>query len=421
MKSGLSFLVAARRCEIDELERLAHTSELVGAIGRLVHALQRERGVSNVLLGSQGRRFAAQRIAQVAESLRLEHDVRSGFDALEAQRQRHGARLFSRIAGVLPGLDALPTLRKRIAELEIDAATATAAYIKLIAGLLAVVFEAADGATDPEISRALAAMFNFMQAKEFAGQERACGARAFAAGQISQSGQEQWLQLIASQERCFQIFTELAGPGARQAWVDSQPAAELADIERLRRIACARAGGAALDSELSAIWFDCCTLRIDAMQSVEEGLCAELRALCMSKVAQAQAEAESNQTLLARLADSSAASAAFFDADDGGAAPTAAVPYGHQLERSVLDMLQEQSRRLQLVSEELETVRETLNERKLVERAKGLLMAHRHLSEDDAHKMLRQTAMNQNRRLVDVAESVLAMAEYLPDTAARSA
>ncbi|MGJ7583421.1 ANTAR domain-containing response regulator, partial [Variovorax sp. RHLX14] len=84
------------------------------------------------------------------------------------------------------------------------------------------------------------------------------------------------------------------------------------------------------------------------------------------------------------------------------------------LERSVLDMVQEQSHRLQAMSDELETVRASLNERKIVERAKGLLMAHRRLSEEDAHKMLRQTAMNQKRRLVDVAESMLAMADYLP-------
>ncbi|MEJ7686813.1 MAG: ANTAR domain-containing protein [Variovorax sp.] len=45
-------------------------------------------------------------------------------------------------------------------------------------------------------------------------------------------------------------------------------------------------------------------------------------------------------------------------------------------------------------------------------------MAHRGLGEEEAHKMLRQTAMNQNRRLVDVAESILAMAEYLPRGAA---
>ena len=42
MKSGLHFLIAARQCEIDELDQLARTSELVGVIGRLVHALQRE-------------------------------------------------------------------------------------------------------------------------------------------------------------------------------------------------------------------------------------------------------------------------------------------------------------------------------------------------------------------------------------------
>ena len=65
------------------------------------------------------------------------------------------------------------------------------------------------------------------------------------------------------------------------------------------------------------------------------------------------------------------------------------------------------------MSDELQTVRAALNERKLVERAKGLLMATRKLSEEDAHKMLRQTAMSQNRRLVDVAQTVLSMADYL--------
>ena len=66
------------------------------------------------------------------------------------------------------------------------------------------------------------------------------------------------------------------------------------------------------------------------------------------------------------------------------------------------------------MGDELDTVRASLNERKTVERAKGLLMAHRHLSEDQAHKTMRQMAMNQNKRLIDVAEAVLAMADVLP-------
>ena len=41
------------------------------------------------------------------------------------------------------------------------------------------------------------------------------------------------------------------------------------------------------------------------------------------------------------------------------------------------------------------------------------LSASRQLSEDEAYKMLRQTAMNQGRRLVDVAKTVLAMSDYL--------
>ena len=157
------------------------------------------------------------------------------------------------------------------------------------------------------------------------------------------------------------------------------------------------------------------------MQSIEERLAADLRRICEQKTSQARAELEAHDALLAKLArEAGAPAAAFFDeqpaADAPGHPQTAgtATPYGRQLERSILEMVQEQSHRLQAMSDELDTVRAALNERKLVERAKGLLMAHRRLSEEEAHKMLRQTAMSQNRRLVDVAESVLSMAEYLP-------
>ncbi|MDM0050714.1 nitrate regulatory protein [Variovorax sp. J22R115] len=416
MKSGLSFLVAALRCEIEGLEQLDRTSQLVGTISRLVHALQRERGISNVLLASRGQRFGAQRDEQIAECLRMEEAARLGFEQLEMETARigNGARLFSRIAWVLPGLDALPELRRRIGALEVDSAESTAAFVKLIAGLLAVVFEAADGATDPEVSRALVALFNFMQGKEFAGQERACGAAAFASGRNDSNRQQQWLHLIDSQERCFQVFTEFSAQELVDIWRASLPTTQMAELERLRRIACAAPAGVVLDTDLSQTWFDCCTRRIDAMRSIEERLADDLHRICQQKTAQARAELQTHQALLAKVSGQpDATAAAYFD----GPATLDPAPYGRQLERSILDMVQEQSHRLQAMSDELDTVRAALNERKLVERAKGLLMAHRRISEQEAHKMLRQTAMNQNRRLIDVAESVLAMAEYLPKDA----
>ncbi|MDQ0013361.1 hypothetical protein J2W23_001740 [Variovorax boronicumulans] len=423
MKSGLHFLIAARQCEIDELDQLARTSELVGLIGRLVHALQRERGMSNVFLASRGRRFADQRDPQIAECRALEQAVRNGFDQLETEaRQRasagNSARLFSRIAWVLPGLDALPALRGRVGALELSPAQSTAAFAKLVAGLLAVVFEAADGATDPEISRLLVAMFNFMQGKEFAGQERAFGAATLALGRSNEAQRVQWLHLIESQERCFHVFTDFSSDEVLALWRESEADATMAELERLRRIGTTPAAAPdAQYSQLSQDWFDCCTRRIDAMRMVEDRLAADLRALCNRKTAQARTDLAAYQQLLGTLAPQQSGEALFFD--DAGTQAVAPASYGRVLERSVLDMVQEQSQRLQAMSDELQTVRASLNERKVVERAKGLLMAHRRLSEDEAHKMLRQTAMNQKRRLVDVAESMLAMADYLPMPDAR--
>ncbi|MBC7437393.1 MAG: nitrate- and nitrite sensing domain-containing protein [Bdellovibrionales bacterium] len=425
MKSGLSFLIAARRCEISELEQPMRTSALVNVVGRLVHALQKERGISNVFLASRGQRFAAQLPLQVAECRQAEAELRTSFEKLDtdAGHISNGARLFSRIAFVLNGLDALPGLRTRVATMVLTPADATAAYVNLISGLLAVVFEAADSATNPEISRLLVAMFNFMQGKEFAGQERAFGSGTFASGRVDSALQQQWQHLIHSEERCVQVFIDFSTPSLRELWQTSQNQTALAEQERLRRMALSFKAGV-LDPNLSQAWFDCCTLRIDTMKAVEDGLADELLQLCNRKIAQGRAELHDQQMILAALSDQTvnASPAAADRAGTTGAtgttgtAATAAAPdtpYGPQVGRSILDMVQDQASRLQSMSDELETVRASLNERKLVERAKGLLMTHRKLSEDEAYKMLRQTAMNQNRRLTDVAQSVLAMADFL--------
>jgi hypothetical protein len=64
---------------------------------------------------------------------------------------------------------------------------------------------------------------------------------------------------------------------------------------------------------------------------------------------------------------------------------------------------------------ELGRARADLEERKLIERAKGLLMQQRNLSEADAYRTLQKLAMDRKRKLVDVARSVLDMAELFTD------
>jgi hypothetical protein len=404
VKSALAYLLTARRSEIDELERLAATSQLVGTLARFIHALQRERGISNIYLASRGQRFGDMRAAQVPECEALRDEVLHGFEALaqDPGARRNAARLFNRIAVTVEALDGLPSLRERIAAVHLPAPEATAAYVRLIAGLLAVVFEAADSAGDPDISRALVAMFHFMQGKEYAGQERAHGAAVFAGGRIDAAAQQQWRHLIQQQHHCLEVFKDFAEPSIAAQDLAGVDHRTLVQLERLRRTG-QEPGTSAGGENLVDAWYECCTVRLDAMRAVEDLLAAHLRSLCERQIEAAHESMRNQQATLDRLHHEAASPA--------GAAPRV---IGPQLERSVLDMVHEQSLRLQEMSDELETARAALTERKVIERAKGLLMAHRQLTEDEAWRSLRQMAMNQKRRIVDVAEAVLAMAAVLP-------
>jgi len=62
----------------------------------------------------------------------------------------------------------------------------------------------------------------------------------------------------------------------------------------------------------------------------------------------------------------------------------------------------------QALRQELAQARATLEARRLVDRAKALLMQRHRLSEEDAYRRLRRMAMNGGRRLADVAAELLA-------------
>jgi len=62
---------------------------------------------------------------------------------------------------------------------------------------------------------------------------------------------------------------------------------------------------------------------------------------------------------------------------------------------------------------ELETTKRALEERKVIDRAKGILMKSKGMSEEEAYAMLRKTAMDRGRRVSDVAEALVTAAGLL--------
>ena len=70
-------------------------------------------------------------------------------------------------------------------------------------------------------------------------------------------------------------------------------------------------------------------------------------------------------------------------------------------------------REYQALRDELEATRNTLAERKVIERAKGVLMRQKGMDEEAAYQALRRAAMDQNLRLGQVARNLVAAAELL--------
>lgn len=114
--------------------------------------------------------------------------------------------------------------------------------------------------------------------------------------------------------------------------------------------------------------------------------------------------------------------AIFVDSNSGGMARAAVeagvsayVVDGMQPER-LAPILEAAVTRFQMSRQmrtELDETRRALEERKVIDRAKGLLMKAKGIGEEDAYALLRKTAMDQGRRVAEVAEALVTASRLL--------
>src|SRR5919197_3258745 len=79
--------------------------------------------------------------------------------------------------------------------------------------------------------------------------------------------------------------------------------------------------------------------------------------------------------------------------------------------KSILDLCISRFNAFARLRDELERTRTALEERKVIDRAKGILMKAKNLSEENAYALLRKTAMNENKKIAEVAQSVITASE----------
>lgn len=417
------FLRLSKLCRTRDLKQLAVLGQLVKCISGLIHALQKERGASAIFLGSGGAQFSERLSARVTECGELEKIVREQLQQVDEKLDRMslGARFYQRVGITFRALDSLHDTREQVTSLGVTPQDAVKAFTEIIGCLLAVGFVVADIAADPAVSRALLALVNFAQGKEYAGQERATAGGPFSRGRFHAIDQRRLQHLMAAQEKAFGIFAEFAEPPHVTAFEALLASGDSAQVERLRQIALADNGGEPA-SAAADVWFEYTTRRIDAMKVIEDRMAADLTELCTRKVAEAAHESAGFE---ANSIDAMTATApvAMLVMDVDPAANQLGLEGGIGLYtldsglpnpmHSILDVVQAQSRHIDAVSSQLESARIALAGRKVIEQAKGLLIKSRGLSESEAYALLRRTAMNQNRRLIEIAESIVGLADIL--------
>ncbi len=67
----------------------------------------------------------------------------------------------------------------------------------------------------------------------------------------------------------------------------------------------------------------------------------------------------------------------------------------------------------QTMMDQIVSLRTDLADRKIIDKAKGIIMAQRACTEDDAYKLLRTSAMNQNIRLAELAKNIISTASIM--------
>ncbi|MBB4197428.1 hypothetical protein CCR94_12515 [Rhodoblastus sphagnicola] len=261
-----AFIIFQDAKDLGEARQIARTVDVGPLLGAFVHETQIERGLTaSVLKNRDDPAIPPKRSAQMART-----DA-----AIRALRAALSDRSDTQTAGISAQLDRLPQVRGEVDRDSIKADEAVRAYTEVIAAGLAPVEDMTQQASLNATTRGVIAYGALLRAKEYAGQERANGARAFSAQGFDPDVYTRFAALGAMQDQQLRVAQRFGGAGAEQrikSFLDSQANTAIAEMR-------ARAEAAALHGQTgvtNAVWFAAATARIDAMKGLEDALAGEL-------------------------------------------------------------------------------------------------------------------------------------------------
>lgn len=378
-QSANQFLLSSYGLEVKNLNELNVLLNLVHRNCELVHLLQRERGLTNIFLASNGAKMADERVHAMTSSLEQADELLAYLNDSASTFKDRG--LLNAISIQLSKLADLSRLRQKISGLHVEPVDSTLQFNETIESFLVVIFDVAFLAKDPEVTKALSALFHLIQMKELIGQERAWTSVGFARGYFVEKLALRLKQVMLEEAEIIEGFLLTASSHLKVLMEVLHASNVQLELDQMRKVRNQFYELSKIDVELADVWFQKSTSYIDALREIEIKASEHVKFVC-EKQMQIYRAANNSQKLLSL-------SSGFDECNPSNSLFT-----------------QQRDKILQLEIE-LEKARTALNDRKLIERAKSVLREKMAMSDEQAHRQLQKSAMQQNISMVSVCQNIL--------------
>lgn len=241
--------------------------KLDAAISSLVHETQKERGYTAGYLGSKAKKFV-QQLPQQQKLTDEKIEALHQFLANSEMEKILTSDTYMYLQKALQELQEIAGVRKRVVAQKIASKEAITYYTNMNKKFLNFIAKASTQAADAKLADQTLAYYNFLQAKERAGIERAIGSATFAQDKFLGNAKAKLESLISEQNSYMDSFEILADKEDITYLHNTLQGKAVQEVERMRNILknATQIGGFGVDA---AYWFATMTKKINLLKDVE--------------------------------------------------------------------------------------------------------------------------------------------------------
>jgi len=251
------------------LKELKHGIDLATDISQLIHATQKERGLSSGFLASKGEKFSLQlqkqREITDRRAKKLHQDIINIKDKY----------VLTALQKSFKDIYQLRKIRQEIDHFKIDVAKSIHFYSKLNDDLLNVIVEISKISKLPIITQNIIAYSNFLYAKENIGIERALGTAILSQKKYDKSLHVAFINIIAVEKLYLKTFLKYASQDAKKFYYQQYKDKSIDEVKKIQNLILYEnfESGYSVSAEY---WFEQITNKINKLQNVDNYLEKEI-------------------------------------------------------------------------------------------------------------------------------------------------